>query len=42
VLSQGENLQGLLRINRELLAKAEAMDSPQRVVLELDSTEIPV
>jgi hypothetical protein len=31
VLSQDENLEGLSRINRELLAKAEAMDSPQRV-----------
>jgi hypothetical protein len=42
VLSQDENLHGLSRINRELLAKAEAMDSPQRVVLDMDSTEIPV
>jgi Transposase DDE domain group 1 len=42
VLSQDENLEGLSRINRELLAKAEAMDSPQRVVLDMDSTEIPV
>jgi hypothetical protein len=33
---------GLSRINRELLAKAEAMDSLQRVVLDMDSTEIPV
>ena len=42
VLSQDENLEGLSQINRELLAKAEAMDSPQRVVLDMDSTEIPV
>src|SRR5208283_28359 len=42
VLSQAENLEGLGRINRELIAKAEAMDSPQRVVLDMDSTEIPV
>src|SRR6266550_4027983 len=42
VLIQDENLEGLSRINRELLAKAEAMDSPQRVVLDMDSTEIPV
>ena len=42
VLSQEENLDGLSRINRELIAKAEAMDSPQRVVLDMDSTEIPV
>jgi len=33
---------GLARINRELIGKAEALDSPQRVVLEMDSTEIPV
>ena len=30
------------RSNRELIAKAEAIDSPQRVVLDMDSTEIPV
>ena len=42
VLSQDENLDGLSRINRELIAKAEAMDLPQRVVLDMDSTEIPV
>jgi hypothetical protein len=28
VLSQDENLDGLSRINRELIAKAEAMDHP--------------
>jgi hypothetical protein len=42
VLSQEENVEGLSRINRELISKAEAMDSPQRVVLDMDSTEIPV
>ena len=42
VLSQHENLEGLSRINRELLAKAEAMDSPLQVALDMDSTEIPV
>jgi hypothetical protein len=42
VLSQDDNLEGLSRINRELLAKVEAIDSPQRVVLDMDSTEIPV
>jgi hypothetical protein len=42
VLSRGENLEGLSRINRELLAKVEAVESRQRVVLDLDSTEIPV
>src|SRR5450756_3095647 len=34
VLSQEEKLEGLSRINRKLIAKAEAMDSPQRVVLD--------
>jgi hypothetical protein len=42
VLSQDENMDGLGRINRGLIAKAEAMDSPQRAVLDMDSTEIPV
>jgi Transposase DDE domain group 1 len=27
---------------RELCAKAEAIDSPRRVVLDMDSTEVPV
>src|SRR5271163_5345439 len=42
MLAQPENLAGLRTINRELIAKAEAIDSPQRVVLDIDSTEIPV
>ena len=42
LLTQDENLAGLAAINRELIAKAEAVDSRQRVVLDLDSTEIPV
>jgi hypothetical protein len=42
LLAQEENLVGLGAINRELIAKAEAIDSPQRVVLDIDSTEIPV
>jgi hypothetical protein len=42
LLAEPENLAGLEAINRELIAKAEAMDSPQRVVLDIDSTEIPV
>jgi hypothetical protein len=42
VLSQDEHFDRLSRINREMIAKAEAMDSPQRVVLDMDSTEIPV
>ena len=42
LLTQEENLAGLAAINRKLIAKAEAVDSPQRVVLDMDSTEIPV
>jgi hypothetical protein len=42
LLTQDENLTGLAQINRELISKAEAVDSPQRVVLDMDSTEIPV
>jgi hypothetical protein len=29
-------------LNRELVGRAEAIDSPRRVVLDMDSTEIPV
>jgi hypothetical protein len=42
LLTEEENLAGLAAINRELIAKADALDSPQRVVLDMDSTEIPV
>jgi hypothetical protein len=42
MLGQEENFAGLARINRELIAQAEAVDSVQRVVLDMDSTEIPV
>jgi hypothetical protein len=42
LLTQNENFTGLAQINRELITKAEAVDSPQRVVLDMDSTEIPV
>ena len=42
LLAQEENLAGLATMNRELLAKVESIDSPQRVVLDMDSTEIPV
>ena len=42
LLTQEENLAGLAAINRELIAKVESIDSPQRVVLDMDSTEIPV
>ena len=32
LLTQDENFTGLAQINREVIAKAEAVDSPQRVV----------
>ena len=41
-MTQEENLQGLAAINRELIAKAAAGASSQRVVLDMDSTEITV
>ncbi len=41
-MAQDENLAGLAALNRALIARVEAMASPQRVVLDLDSTEIPV
>jgi hypothetical protein len=42
MLAEEENFAGLAHLNRELIDKAEAVDSPQRVVLDMDSTEIPV
>jgi len=42
MLAEEENFGSLARINRELIARAEALDSPQRIVLDMDSTEIPV
>jgi len=42
LLTQGDNLAGLAATNRELIAKGETPESPQRVVLDMDSTEIPV
>ena len=42
LLAQEDNLTGLGAISRGLLAKAEAMEGTQRVVLDIDSTEIPV
>lgn len=42
LLTQEGNLAGLAAINRGLIAKAESIDWPQRVVLDMDSTEIPV
>jgi hypothetical protein len=42
MLAEEGNFWGLARLNRELIGKAEALDSPQRGVLDMDSTEIPV
>jgi hypothetical protein len=42
LLAEEENLSGLAAINRELIARAEGVEAPQRVVLDMDSTEIPV
>jgi hypothetical protein len=42
LLAEEENIAGLATISRELIAKAEALGTPQRVVLDMDSTEVPV
>jgi hypothetical protein len=42
LLTQEKNLAGLAAINRELIGRAETMESPPRVVLDMGSTEIPV
>jgi hypothetical protein len=42
MLADEENFGGLARVNRELIGRVEAVDSPQPVVLDMDSTEIPV
>jgi len=42
ILAEEGNFAGLARLNRELIGKAEALDSPYRTVLDMDSTEIPV
>jgi hypothetical protein len=42
MLAEEENFRSLACINRELIGKAEAIDAPQRIVLDIDSTEIPV
>jgi hypothetical protein len=42
LLTQGANLAGLATLNQELIARAEVIDSPRRVVLDMDSTEIRV
>jgi len=42
LLTQAENLAGLAALSRELVVKGEAIDSRRRVVLDMDSTEVPV
>jgi len=42
MLAEQENFAGLARVNRELIGRVEALDSPYRTVLDMDSTEIPV
>jgi len=42
MLAEEENFVSLARINRELTGKAESIDAQQRIVLDMDSTEIPV
>ncbi len=42
LLTEDANLAGLAALNRELVARAEAIDSPRRIVLDMDSTEVPV
>jgi len=42
VLTQADNLAGLAALNRGLVARVEAIDSPRRIVPDMDSTEIPV
>ena len=42
LLAGDENLIGLMAVNRELIAQAEAGDESECVVLDMDSTESPV
>jgi hypothetical protein len=42
MLAEEDNSRCLARINRELIAKAEGIGTLQRIVLDMDSTEIPV
>jgi Transposase DDE domain group 1 len=42
MLAEEKNFAGLAAINRERIARVEAIDSPQRIVLDMDPTEIPV
>src|ERR1700730_3113774 len=42
VLTREDNLAGLAALNRELIARVEAIASPRRIVLDMDSTEVAV
>ena len=42
MLAEDANFAGLANLSRALIAKAEALDSGYRMVLDMDSTEIPV
>jgi hypothetical protein len=42
LLTQAENLIGLMAVNRELLAQAELPTRADRIVLDMDSSESPV
>ncbi len=42
LLASGENLLGLMAVNRELVAQGETQDDSERVILDMDSTESPV
>jgi hypothetical protein len=41
-LAEAANLAGLTAITREVIGRAEAIESPRRVVLDMDRTESPV
>jgi hypothetical protein len=42
MLAEQGNVAGLARINRDLISRAEGVDSARRVVLDMDPAEIPV
>jgi Transposase DDE domain group 1 len=42
LLTQADNFAGLAALNRELVARAETIASPRRIVLDRDSTEVRV
>jgi len=42
VRAEGKNSGSLARINREFIARAEAIDALQRIVLDMDTTDIAV